>query len=101
MQQNTGKDSSQQQKDSITVNPITGNFEIQVSDGTSIVNIDSNNMTTELSYQTKDYQEKFDEKRQALEDMMADGDGYTKKEVRDLVLTANKAVWQESKDGGD
>lgn len=84
-------------KDTITLDPISGTFEMKVGNG-STVNFDSDNLTVEFTYQTKDYQEQFEEKRQALHDIVKDGDGLRKEEVADLVKTANLAVWQREKE---
>lgn len=88
------------QKDSIVLDPVSGTFEMRMGNG-STVNFDTDNLTVEFTYSEVDYQEKFEEKRQALHDIVQDGDGLRKDEVADLVLTANKAVWQEAKDEGD
>lgn len=44
-----------------------------------------------------DYQERYTEKKEGLAGIIRDGDEFGKEAVRDLVLTANKAVYQESK----
>jgi len=97
MQQNIAKGNSMPQKDSVVLDPVSGSFEMTMGNG-SKVNFDSDNLTVEFTYQTKDYQEQFEEKRQALHDIVQDGDGLRKEEVADLVKTANLAVWQKSKD---
>lgn len=74
----------------VKVDPVTGNF-------TAAKSLDDS-FTVTFSFQTTDYQEQFENKRQALHDMVEDGDGFTKEEIRDLVKTANLLVWQESKD---
>ena len=88
------------QKDSIVLDPISGSFEMKMGNG-STVNFDSASLTVEFEFSEVDYMEKFEEKRQALHDIVQDGDGLRKDEVADLVLTANKAVWQQSKESED
>lgn len=63
--------------------------DIQMKDGGSFVAM--------LSFNKTDYRERFEEKREATRDIVADGDGLTHEMVHDLVLTANKAVWQDAK----
>lgn len=41
-----------------------------------------------------DYEEKFDEKQHGLADIVRDGDGFTREELYDLIVTANKSIAQ-------
>ena len=83
-------------KDSkIKINPMTGEIKGElVATG---VNYNTSKVEVEFTYDINavDYREKFEEKREALHDMVEDGDGFTKEEIHDLVLTANKALAQE------
>jgi len=123
MQNNTAKGSStlhlsngssidisnfEAKKPEVQLDPITGNFKMtksaDVGDAKAVVagrqmgKSYSGNFTVSFQYEQVDYQERFEEKRKGMHDIVADGDGLTKEMVRDLVLTANKAVWQKSKD---
>lgn len=88
----------------VRVNPISGKFEVAGCsdiDNSKVGRTDmsySGKFNVKFEYQFVDYEEQFEEKRQALEDMVRDGDGFTKEEIRDLVMVGNKAVWQESRD---
>lgn len=80
-------------KDTIVLDPVDGSFEMTLGNG-STVDFKADDLTLEFTYTTVDYEEKFEDKRQALHDIVADGDGLRKDEVADLVMTANKAVSQ-------
>ena len=83
----------------IKLNPMTGDFKVMESDSLEGLGFDSKNLTFEFSFQQVDYQKKYKNKHKGLCDMVADGDGFTREEIHDLVLTANKAIWQQAKDG--
>jgi len=82
----------------VKLDPVTGEFKVMGSSSLEAVNFNSKDLTLEFEFTHVDYQEKYESKRKGLHDMVEDGDGFTRKEIHDLVLTANKAVWQESQD---
>jgi len=91
-------------KPKVKLDPVTGNFTVSGSGKVSDISTSldrKKGLSVEFTYQTTDYREQFENKREALHDMVADGDGFTKEEIHDLVKTANLLVWQESKNGGD
>jgi len=114
MQQNTAKGSSSQQSSTlhfgngstidvnsisvekndadVKVDPISGNFVATGGKYTGSITV---------SFKCVDYREQFENKRQALHDMVEGGDGFTREEIHDLVKTANLLVWQESKESED
>ena len=66
-------------KSKITLDPVSGNFEMSVGNG-SIVKFDSDKVDLSFSYTEKDYLDEFEQKQQALHDIIKDGDGLRKKE---------------------
>lgn len=77
----------------IFLDPVTGEFKLEGELDTQF-DKPSNKITAVFTH--PDYQEQYEKKQQALADIVRDGDGLRKEEVRDLVLTANKAVWNKS-----
>lgn len=57
-----------------------------------------NPMTGQFTIRVRDYESEFEDKRQALHDIIRDGDGLRKDEVADLVLTAQRAIHQNGTD---
>ena len=55
----------------------------------------SGSFSVTFNYSDIDHQEKFEEKRKGMHDIVEDGDGLTREMVRDLVMMANKAIWQD------
>lgn len=88
-------------KPEVKIDPVTGEFTISgdISVSQTSKSFDKNKgISVEFTYSAKDYQEEFKEKKQALHDIVEDGDGLRRDEVADLVEVANFAVWQKSKD---
>jgi hypothetical protein len=60
-----------------------------------------NTISARFEYRILDYRDRYKQKRKALHDMVEDNDGFTREEIYDLVLTANKAVYQRSKSNNE
>lgn len=97
MRKNTDKDNSTLHLTNVNINPVDGSFTADSVDALKM-SYDSREVTVTIEYNAVDYEQKFEEKHEGMHDIVADGDGLTKDIVRDLVMTANKAIWQESKD---
>jgi len=100
MQQSTEKDNTSQQKNNIKINPVSGDIEFDVGD----VRVSGGKFgkSPNVSFTLMiDYQDRFEKKQQALCDILDEGRDLQKDGVRDLVLTANKAVHQESAESKD
>lgn len=94
----------------LNVNTLTGKFSVDTAtvpgatcaDDLNIIVTDFDSKNHELVGEFKliDFEEQFYDKRDGLAAMVGETGEFRRDEIEDLVLTANKAVWQESKDAG-
>lgn len=67
---------------------------VKLNGSSAKVKVESNTGEYRIVPPTKE----FEDKKQALYDMVEDGDGFTKEEIHDLVLTAYRAIqWKTAK----
>lgn len=96
---NISKTSNTTEQGQLTVDPVSGQFEIteRSTSDNSIRNAYPNiDIDTTLSVGVKDYSEQFEQKQEKLAGIVSDTGELRKGEVADLLMTANKCVWQES-----